>query len=442
GMQGHDQTSYKDKYELSDKLGCGGFGTVYSGMRIKDKLPVAVKYIRRRKVTTWQRDPWGGGIPLEIVILQQCQNIPGVVKMLDWYERTSGFLIVMERPEWCQDLFDYVTFHGPLAESLAKNFFKQVVDTVIGCGWKDIVHRDIKDENVIIDLQSGHVKLVGFGCAAFINRKGASFSDFQGTLMYSPPEWLLFSRYDGLKAAVWSLGILLYDMVCGEAPFHTRKEIVRKSPISWPVRVSACCRDLVEECLQRDPSCRLTLNGILDHPWMRDGDFSLPISVSVLRHGGHDVPDIKTLRQTHMEVSVDKPALVDPFGRAFLPGSHEWHNAITTPAKNSALFGNKVPDIKTLRQTHMEVSVDKPALVDPFGRAFLPGSHEWHNAITTPAKNSALFGNKVAPPSMKPCNGSGHHHRCGFRHYANAHSSTPYGRPKALSHFHKRLCGV
>uniref|UniRef100_A0A0M3HZJ8 Serine/threonine-protein kinase 1 n=1 Tax=Ascaris lumbricoides TaxID=6252 RepID=A0A0M3HZJ8_ASCLU len=388
-ISGRDQTSYKDKYELSDKLGCGGFGTVYSGVRIKDQLPVAVKYIKRRKVTTWQRDSWGGGIPLEIVILQQCQSIPGVVKMLDWYERTSDFLIVMERPEWCQDLFDYVTFHGPLAESLAKNFFKQVVDTVIGCAWKGIVHRDIKDENVIIDLRSGRVKLVDFGCATFFNPKDASFSDFQGTLIYSPPEWLLFSRYDGLKAAVWSLGILLYDMVCGETPFHTREEIVRKSPLPWPVGVSACCRDLVEQCLQRDPNCRRTLNGILDHPWMRDGDFSLPISVSALRHGGHDVPDIKALRQTHMKVSVDRPVLVDPFGRAFLPGSYEWHSAITTPAKYSALFGNK-----------------------------------------------------VAPPSLKPFNGFGHHHRCGFRHYANAHSSTPYGRPKAQSYFHKRLCGV
>lgn len=74
------------------------------------------------------QDCGGGGIPLEISVLQHCQDVPGVVRLLDWYERANGFMIVMERPEPGQDLFDYITHHGPLTEDLAKNFFKQVMN--------------------------------------------------------------------------------------------------------------------------------------------------------------------------------------------------------------------------------------------------------------------------------------------------------------------------
>ncbi|KHN88173.1 Serine/threonine-protein kinase pim-1 [Toxocara canis] len=236
---GRDGISFKDKYKQCNPLGCGGFGTVYGGVRIEDKLPVAIKYVKRENITALQKDRFGGGIPLEIAVLQKCQNITGVVRMLDWYELATAFVIVMERPERCQDLFDYITCHGRIAEGLAKNFFKQIVVTVIACAWKGILHRDIKDENVVIDLQTGRVKLIDFGCAIFFRGNNVPLTHFEGTPLYSPPEWIMFSRYDGLQAAVWSLGILLYDMVCGDVPFHSEREIVWKGSLSWPFYVSA-----------------------------------------------------------------------------------------------------------------------------------------------------------------------------------------------------------
>lgn len=68
----------------------------------------------------------GKDLPLEIVLLMECVDIPGVVQMYNWFERTDGFLIVMERPSPCQDLFDYISEHGPLDETIARTFFKQV----------------------------------------------------------------------------------------------------------------------------------------------------------------------------------------------------------------------------------------------------------------------------------------------------------------------------
>lgn len=65
---------------------------------------------------------------MEIVLLMECRNILGVIQMYDWFERSDGFLIVMERPSPCQDLFDYISEHGALDEEIARTFFKQVSD--------------------------------------------------------------------------------------------------------------------------------------------------------------------------------------------------------------------------------------------------------------------------------------------------------------------------
>lgn len=80
---------------------------------------------------------------------------------------------------------------------------------------------------------------------------------------------------------------------------------------------SACC-DLIERCLDHNPSTRCTLQDILEHPWMQDGDFSLPINSSMLKHGGHDAPDIDGLRRSNVKPSVERPAPIDPFGRGFV----------------------------------------------------------------------------------------------------------------------------
>merc|ERR1712170_200442 len=234
----------------------------------KDGREVAIKHVARNKVLEWASIN-GRRVPLELKLLHNVQSIKGVIKLLDFYEKSDSFIYVLEKPSNSKDLFDFITDKGSLEEQLAKNFFKQITDTVIACHQNGIVHRDIKDENVIIDLKSGKCSLIDFGSGAF--PKDEVYTDFDGTRVYSPPEWIRTSQYHAEPATVWSLGILLYDMVCGDIPFEKDEEICA-AELRFRVPVSNECQNLIKSCLKIRPKDRISLDDILEHPWMSDAE--------------------------------------------------------------------------------------------------------------------------------------------------------------------------
>ena len=191
-----------------------------------------------------------------------------ILSLLDFFEDDDYYYI--ETPvhgeTGCIDLFDLIEFKTNMTEFEAKLIFKQIVSGIKHLHDQGIVHRDIKDENVIVDSK-GCVKIIDFGSAAYV--KSGPFDVFVGTIDYAAPEVLSGEPYEGKPQDIWAIGILLYTIVFKENPFYNIDEILEgELKFNNSNDISEDCIELIKKILIRSVPKRPLIEEIFNDKWL------------------------------------------------------------------------------------------------------------------------------------------------------------------------------
>ena len=256
-------------YIVARQLGTGGSGVVFSAERRADRTSVAIKQVMKTKISTWHRLDDGSTVPHEVYMLRKVAHVAGVNRCVDYIDAGTYVLIVLERPEPCVDLFDYVTEHKNLSVDVSRDIFRQLVTIVTECYDNNVVHGDIKDENVLVNTATKRVTLIDFDGAMV--RRSTAYTSFGGTTVCAPPEYIEDGHYYGESSTVWALGVLLYTMLFGLTPFESTDDILSPEILDVPLaseHIPTDAADLMRKCFVRQHNERIRLCEIMTHPWM------------------------------------------------------------------------------------------------------------------------------------------------------------------------------
>ncbi|XP_026738336.1 SNF-related serine/threonine-protein kinase [Trichoplusia ni] len=269
-------------YDLLDTLGSGHFAVVKLARHVFTGEKVAVKVIDKSKLDEVSKSH----LFQEVRCMKLVQH-PNVVRLYEVIDTQTKLYLILELGDG-GDLYDYIMRHeSGLSESLARDYFRQIVRAISYCHRLHVVHRDLKPENVVFFQKFGVVKLTDFG---FSNKfcPGQKLETSCGSLAYSAPEILLGDSYDAPAVDVWSLGVILYMLVCGQAPFQEANDsetltMIMDCKYTIPQHISNSCKRLIGRMLVREPEKRATLSEIATDPWVTAGegvtveDFDTPL---------------------------------------------------------------------------------------------------------------------------------------------------------------------
>ncbi|XP_071451407.1 SNF-related serine/threonine-protein kinase [Hetaerina americana] len=258
-------------YDLEETLGRGHFAVVKLARHVFTGEKVAVKVIDKGKLDEVSR----AHLFQEVRCMKLVQH-PNVVRLYEVIDTQTKLYLVLELADG-GDLYDLIMRHdGGLPDHVAREHFRQIVRAISYCHQLHVVHRDLKPENVVFFEKLGVVKLTDFG---FSNRfcPGQKLETSCGSLAYSAPEILLGDSYDAPAVDVWSLGVILYMLVCGTAPFQEANDsetltMIMDCKFTVPNHVSLPCKRLIQRMLIREPERRATLEEIASDPWLCEGD--------------------------------------------------------------------------------------------------------------------------------------------------------------------------
>ncbi|KAL8615273.1 hypothetical protein ACOMHN_051765 [Nucella lapillus] len=270
-------------YDKKEILGHGAFAIVFKGFKKQtSSVPVAVKCIAKKELSKSKEL-----LAKEIRVLRELSvyQHENVVALLDVKETDSSVFLMIE---FCNggDLADYLQSKGTLSEDTLSSFMQQIASALNALNDKDIVHRDMKPQNILICYPKGgtklstpptqlQLKIADFGFARFLE-EGKMAGTLCGSPMYMAPEVIMSHKYDS-KADLWSVGTIMFQCLTGKAPFvaSTPQQLrafyeknVDLKP-KTPENTSPELKDMLLRLLTRDASKRIGIKDLLHHSFLK-----------------------------------------------------------------------------------------------------------------------------------------------------------------------------
>ncbi|XP_048852503.1 maternal embryonic leucine zipper kinase [Brienomyrus brachyistius] len=261
-------------YEVYETIGAGGFAKVKLGRHILTGEKVAIKIMEKKDL--------GADLPRVKTEIEAMKNLSHqhVCRLYQVIETSTKIFMVLE---YCPggELFDYIIAKDRLSEDETRVFFRQIVSALAYVHSQGFAHRDLKPENLLID-EDHNLKLIDFGlCAKPKGGLGYELKTCCGSPAYAAPELIQGKAYIGSEADVWSMGVLLFALLCGFLPFDDDNCMVlyrkiMRGKYSSPSWLSTGSVVLLSQMMQVEPKRRITVRQLLDHPWVMKG-YSSPV---------------------------------------------------------------------------------------------------------------------------------------------------------------------
>ncbi|KAJ6248613.1 kp78a-related [Anaeramoeba flamelloides] len=255
-------------YIFGKIVGVGSYGKVRVAKHLPTNELVAIKTLEKSKFTLDRKAK--NQLFREIQILKKL-NHKNIVKLIDMFENEKYWFIVTEYING-GDLSSMLEKKKRLKESDIKKLFVQLVKGIEYCHSKNIIHRDLKLENLLITDEK-KLKIIDFGLSNF-SEKGELLKTHCGSPSYTAPEIFSEQKYDGFKSDIWSLGVLLYALLVGKLPFISKNpkflyEKIITGSFLIPNFLSKEAQNLLSKLIVVDPHQRLSIGQILEHNWLR-----------------------------------------------------------------------------------------------------------------------------------------------------------------------------
>ncbi|CAL1714656.1 unnamed protein product [Somion occarium] len=265
-------------WKLGREIGRGASGRVRIARHSKTGQYAAVKIVSKQFIVSSRMSLRDLGddadrvlrdLEREIVVMKLIEH-PNIMRLHDVWETSSDLYLILEYVEG-GELFDYLCEKGKLPTIEASRLFQQIISAMHYCHQVNIAHRDLKPENILLDKDK-NIKVADFGMAAAWHGQAQLLQTACGSPHYAAPEVINQLAYDGSLADIWSCGVILFALVAGRLPFNDEDsgqvlEAVRAGKYEMPTNIDPGAQDLISKMLVYDPTKRISMTDILQHPF-------------------------------------------------------------------------------------------------------------------------------------------------------------------------------